>query len=340
MKKFLIPLLAAAIAFLLVMASNAENLPRFALPIKCTLGQDCFVMLYTDRDPSLGEVDFGCGRMTYNGHTGTDFAIPDEQVMAQGVPVQAAADGKVLRIRDGVQDRKSSGFDDPRVKGKECGNGAVIDHGQGWQTQYCHLRQNSLAVKPGEEVKTGTMLGLVGQSGAATFPHVHFEPSYKGKPVDPFLGLNAANGCKVPGKTMWQQNLSPKLTYVPTGLMNAGFTDHPPSMEEAEKGSIKSSKLAANSSALIFWVRAYGVLKDDVESLRIIAPDRTLFTNSEKTLERPSRQWFSYTGRKKKSDSSQDASRRAFSSGNWRGEYKLTRNGKVIVDISRSVQVN
>ena len=59
--------------------------------------------MYSDRDPSPKAVDFGCGRQTYDGHKGTDFAIPDEKIMAKGVAVKAVAAGKVLRVRDGNQ---------------------------------------------------------------------------------------------------------------------------------------------------------------------------------------------------------------------------------------------
>ena len=327
MKKFLIPIMVSAIALLLVLATGAANQgPRFGLPLQCPLGQNCFVLLYSDRDPSPNEVDFGCGRMTYDGHTGTDFAIPDERVMAQGVPAIAAADGKVLRVRDGVEDRQSTGLGDPNVKGKECGNGVVIDHGQGWQTQYCHLRQNSVVVKSGDRVKTGTKLGLVGQSGLATFPHVHFEPRFEGKPVDPFLGVNPPSGCKVSGKSMWQSNLA----YVPTGIVNAGFVDREPKIKEAEKGSIANAKLSSDSAALIFWVRSYGVLKGDRQSLKIIAPDRSIFASDDRTLEKPNRILFTYAGKR---------NRAKLLSGKWRGEYKLTRDGKLLIDTSRELEV-
>ena len=305
---------------------------KFDLPIKCNLGKDCFVLLYTDRDPGPEAVDFGCGRMTYNGHTGTDFAIPDESVMRQGVPVLAAADGKVLRVRDGVVDRKTNDIKNPNIAGKECGNGALIDHGQGWETQYCHMRQGSVVVKPGTQVKTGTVLGFVGESGAASFPHVHFETRYQGKPVDPFLGPEAQierkPGCKVPAQPMWK----PQISYVPTGLMNTGFADRIPKLEDAEQGKFTDSKLPANAAAIVFWTRTYGVAKDDVERVRLIAPNGTVMANSEKKIEKPSRTWFSYIGKRNKSQS--------LATGTWQGEYQLLRANKVLVDVKREVSVN
>jgi len=64
--------------------------------------------------------------------------------------------------------------DRERVKGKECGNGVVITHGDGYETQLCHLKQASIIVQKGDQVKKGDILGFVGTSGASEFPHVHF----------------------------------------------------------------------------------------------------------------------------------------------------------------------
>jgi murein DD-endopeptidase len=347
MRKLFIPL--AAIALLSCSSASSESPAqisqsgkpnsttssdlKFDLPVKCNLGKDCFVLLYSDRDPGPEAVELGCGRMTYNGHTGTDFAIPDEGVMRQGISVLAAADGKVLRVRDGVVDRKTNDIKNPDIAGKECGNGALIDHGQGWETQYCHLRQGSVLIKPGTQVKAGTVLGFVGQSGAASFPHVHFEARYQGKPVDPFLGpeaqIDRKPGCKVPAKSMWK----PSISYVPTGSMNAGFADRIPKIEEAEQGKLTDNKLPANAAAIVFWARSYGVLQGDVERVRLIAPNGTVVANSEKTLGKPSRIWFSYTGKRSKPN-------QPLIVGTWRGEYQLLRANKVLVDVKREIGVN
>jgi D-3-phosphoglycerate dehydrogenase len=56
------------------------------------------------------------------------------------------------------------------IAGRECGNGVVIAHEDGWETQYCHMRRGSVAVQPGERVARGQTLGLVGcgRIGGAT----------------------------------------------------------------------------------------------------------------------------------------------------------------------------
>ena len=151
--------------------AQKPNSPQFGQPIDCTLGKDCFILLYFDRNPSPAAVDFGCGRQTYDGHDGTDFAIPDAKAMAKGVPVIASAAGKVLRVRDGVVDRRlQNDTDKANIQGTECGNGMVIDHGGGWEAQYCHLRQGSVAVKPGAPAPKAQFWGWWETLGWHLFP--------------------------------------------------------------------------------------------------------------------------------------------------------------------------
>ncbi|NES80110.1 MAG: M23 family metallopeptidase [Moorea sp. SIO2B7] len=237
--------------------SSNSNAPRFGIPIDCSLGKDCFIIHYVDQDPESGEVDFGCGRQTYDGHKGTDFGIADLRVMKTGVAVTATADGTVLRVRDGIVDQLVEDQTDKRsVEGTECGNGIVIDHGNGWETQYCHLRNGSIAVKPGNSVKKGTVLGMVGASGLASFPHVHLTIRYQGEVVAPFVGVNAASGCNVTRNALWDQSLD----YVPTGLIRAGFASKPPNLGELWRGEYSDTRLSQSIPALVFWVQSYGVL--------------------------------------------------------------------------------
>ena len=98
-------------------------------------------------------------------HKGTDFALPSLACMAKGVAVLAAAPGQVSAVRDGEAD--GTCMDGADVAGKDCGNGIVIEPGDGWETQYCHLRQGSVAVRPGDTVAAGDRLeiGIIGPDG-------------------------------------------------------------------------------------------------------------------------------------------------------------------------------
>ena len=53
-----------------------------ALPVDCTLGETCYIQQYFDHDPSTVWGDFTCGTLAYDGHDGTDFALPTRAAMA------------------------------------------------------------------------------------------------------------------------------------------------------------------------------------------------------------------------------------------------------------------
>jgi murein DD-endopeptidase MepM/ murein hydrolase activator NlpD len=307
----------------------AESLPSFTLPIQCTERQNCYIMHYVDRDPSEKEVDFGCGRQTYNGHNGTDFGIPDLEAMKKGVAVISTAAGKVLRVRDGITDHLVENQTDKQaVQDIECGNGVVIDHGNGWQTQYCHLRKGSIVVEPGTEVEQGTVLGMVGASGLASFPHVHLTVRYQNRVIDPFVGPNNAVGCNLKREPLWAKTFD----YVPTGLIRAGFAPVIPTQEELWQGKFQDNQLPQSVAALLFWVQVYGVLQGDIIESRLVAPNGQIAMDDKDTIEKSSRTWLSYIGKK-------SSPQRPLSPGIWRGEYQLRRGDRILVKITRELNL-
>jgi murein DD-endopeptidase len=308
---------------------GSNNAPSFAIPIECTLGENCYIMHYVDRDPGPGAVDFGGGRQTYDTHKGTDFGISDTDVMAQGVAVKAAAAGRVLRVRDGVSDRLvQTAADQAAVENIECGNGIVIDHGHNWETQYCHLRNGSIVVQPGTEVEKGTVLGMVGSSGLASFPHVHLSIRYQGEIVDPFVGSNPDPGCNVARNSLWDQ----PLEYVPTGAIRAGFATEPPNMNQLWQGKFSDRQLAQEMPMIIFWVHAYGTLKGDQIHFKLTAPNGQTIAESEQMLDDSNRIFVGFVGKRNTSD-------RPITPGVWRGEYQLTRGDRTLINISRDINV-
>ena len=95
-------------------------------------------------------------------HLGVDVNAP------AGSVVHAAADGLVVYAGDGID-----GF----------GNFLVIVHPNGWGTSYAH--NSRLDVRVGEQVQRGQQIALVGSTGLAHGPHVHFELYVNGAPSDP-----------------------------------------------------------------------------------------------------------------------------------------------------------
>jgi murein DD-endopeptidase MepM/ murein hydrolase activator NlpD len=66
----------------------------------------------------------------------------------------------------------------------------VVDHGQGLETLYVHLK--GALVQAGAEVARGDMIGEAGSTGHSSGPHVHFEVQLNGQPVNPLDYLPSA----------------------------------------------------------------------------------------------------------------------------------------------------
>lgn len=100
-------------------------------------------------------------------HKGVDYAGP------LGSQIVAVADGVV------AQSRYFGGF----------GNFVEINHGQGYVTRYAHNQEN--LVQPGERVSRGQAIALLGATGRATGPNLHFEVLREGRVVDPMEFIEA-----------------------------------------------------------------------------------------------------------------------------------------------------
>lgn len=92
-----------------------------------------------------------------------DFAVPP------GTPVLAARDGVVMQ----VEDRRDSSGSDRRQHAREA-NFVRILHRDGTMAVYAHLQAGGVLVAPGRQVRTGDRIGLSGNSGYSTGPHLHF----------------------------------------------------------------------------------------------------------------------------------------------------------------------
>lgn len=110
------------------------------------------------------------GKRMFNGqmrsyHRGVDLRG------AMGTPVRSVAAGTVLLAEEQYFS----------------GNIVFVDHGQGLVTLYCHL--SAIHVKPGDAIKAGQELGLVGATGRVTGPHLHLGALVGGQPVNPLALL-------------------------------------------------------------------------------------------------------------------------------------------------------
>lgn len=95
-------------------------------------------------------------------HSGMDFSAD------RGTPIYATGNGKVT-----TAGYTTSGY----------GIHVVLEHGYGYETLYGHM--SKLAVKRGETVKRGQLIGYVGSTGRSTAPHLHYEVVKNGKKINP-----------------------------------------------------------------------------------------------------------------------------------------------------------
>jgi hypothetical protein len=95
-------------------------------------------------------------------HTGMDFTAPT------GTEIHATGNGVVQKV-----ERFGKGY----------GNNVIISHGYGYETVYAHM--SKFAVRPGQKISRGDLIGYVGNTGTSTGPHLHYEVRKNGNPVNP-----------------------------------------------------------------------------------------------------------------------------------------------------------
>lgn len=268
----------------------AEGPPPLGLPLDCAPGGTCWVMNYPDADPGPAARDFTCRPRSYDRHDGTDIALRDVAAQRAGVNVLAAAAGKVISARDGEPDGLWMAGRSAEVKagGKECGNRVAIAHGDGWVTDYCHLRQGSVMVKPGDVVTAGQPIGQVGLSGMTAFPHahmalMHFDPGSKtGAPVDPFTQADLKAGCGRPEKQAW----AAPMPYQPVSLYAAGFAPMVPDGDAIKNDASTPARLPRDSAGLVLWGTLFGAAPGDRVTLRVAAPDGHVLIENTQMIDR------------------------------------------------------
>ena len=120
-----------------------------------------------DRNKYRFSSSFGYRKDPFTGrskrHSGVDFA------MKPGNPIYATGDGVVEAVKFEL-----FGY----------GTQVLIDHGFGYKTRYAHLK--TVGVAEGMKVKRGECIGLSGNSGRSSGPHLHYEVIYMGRHVNPY----------------------------------------------------------------------------------------------------------------------------------------------------------
>ncbi|HEY5256798.1 MAG TPA: M23 family metallopeptidase [Candidatus Baltobacteraceae bacterium] len=116
-------------------------------------------------DPVAGALVVGC--FCYRTSPDVEFHEGVDLGADEGAAVHASAAGTVV----------AAGWDG------SYGKKIVVDHGNGYQSWYAHLSE--IDVRVGQTVYKGQSIGLVGETGFATGPHLHYQLMHEGKAIDP-----------------------------------------------------------------------------------------------------------------------------------------------------------
>lgn len=337
-----VPWALALAAWLLIggagiaMAAEPAEPIVLRLPLDCVPGETCDIIKYVDNDPGTGMRDYACGKRVggENGYGSTSIAIQDGKAMAQGVAVRAAADGVVERSRDGMAD---TGIHGPETREElvkvGCGNAVVLGHRGGWSTIYCHMRQGSIRVKPGDRVTAGDVLGMVGMSGLTELPHLFFSVRQGSQVIDPFVGTTRKGACGPGERPLWDADTLKKLVYRPVLLRQAGFAADVPTLIEARKGTYATAVLPKDTPEMHFWIELIGVNAGDRLALQITDPQGRSLGVRSLVFNRDTAQNFAHGLAAKAT-----APGAALTTGTWRGTATLKR-GTEEFSVTRTIEI-
>ena len=245
-----------------------------------------FIGAFVDQNTAATAIqDFNCETNTYDGHQGTDIAIWPYgfyKMDNSQIEVVAAAPGIIVQRADGNFDRNCA-------SNSLTANSIIIQHADGSQALYWHMKQNSVTTKTvGQTVVAGEYLGIVGSSGSSTGPHLHFEvrsgstsASYK----DPYSGsCNALNA-----NSWWvaqKPHTDPALVKVSVNTTDIALATCPNSDVPTESDTFLVPFQGAGLSPgyAKFYVFLREIPANTVLSMRILHPNGTVFNSWNYTI--------------------------------------------------------
>ena len=297
-------LLFSSTLFVVSASIAAESAPSLGVPLLCDPHAQCLVQQFPDMQAGPGSSDPFCGNATYEGHDGTDIRIHSLKNIEGNVPVVALAAGRILRERDGEPDLLAGGREAANsFGGKECGNGLVIDHGNGWETQYCHLKKSSLVKPAGTAVTKGETIGFVGSSGWAQFPHVHVTVRHHGVAVDPATGQAVGSGCVASTSerhALWDGAALQWLTVATHHIVDVGLSGNVIEHDRLVTAG-GPPLLTAGADVIVGWGWFSNLESGDRVRIMIVDPSGTVMTDKvSDPLKAHKASYSQFAGRKRK----------------------------------------
>jgi hypothetical protein len=127
---------------------------------------------YISQRFAIDWVQLNADGKTYTGERGDN-----KNYRAYGAEIHAVADGVVTQVKDGIPQNipGANSRAVPMTLETISGNHVIMDIGNGLYAFYAHMQPGSLRVKIGDKVTRGQVLGLLGNTGNSTEPHLHFQ---------------------------------------------------------------------------------------------------------------------------------------------------------------------
>jgi hypothetical protein len=203
----------------------------------------------------------------------------------------------------------------------------VINHGNGYETQYCHMKAGGLTVQPGEKVEAGDTLGFIGASGMAQFPHLHFQLRRDGTTIDPFTAKPLGEACGASGRSYWSDpsHFEPGAD---AQLLKAGLASAAVDYDMlVENGG--PSQAQAGEEAVVGWTWFANLRKGDRIAMRLMGPSGLISESVSEPLDRNKADYNMYAGK-----------RRTVESGNYEIVTAVIRNGKTLRQYKREFKVD
>ena len=238
-------------------------------PVSCQLEENCWFVNYPDEDLTKGIRDYKGGKVSRNGKKGIEIVV---KTILEEMPVIPAENGEVVFIKNNVEDNLLDSEDEQKEQ-SFCGNYVIIEHNNGWKTLYCHLKKDSITVKPGDFAVEGKEIGQIGLSGQTEFPHLYFAVLHKGQYFDPFTGINLSNiKNKEAFKPFWSVKAKKRFKYKEIALINTGVSLEAPLLEKIKQGKLEDIKLAQDTPLFYLWMQGFHLKTGDYMKIKLENP--------------------------------------------------------------------